>query len=187
MAWEGGFLDGAMVHFNPNLNVLVGGRGTGKSTIVESIRAVLGMEPIGDEARTIHEGIVRHVLKAGTKISLLVRAHRPAVREYRIERTIPNPPLVREDRGNVSNLSPLDVLPRVEVYGQHEISELTKSREKLTRLLDRFVERDESLPRRKSDLRRDLEKNRRSLLDTRVELRQIEERLAALPGLEGAS
>jgi DNA repair ATPase RecN len=184
LAWEGGFLDGAAVHFNPNLNVLVGGRGTGKSTVVESIRSVLALEAVGDEARKAHEGIVRHVLKSGTKISLLVRAYRPAVREYRIERTIPNPPLVRDDHGEVSNLSPQDVLPRVEVYGQHEISELTKSREKLTRLLDRFVERDESLPRRKSDLRRDLEKNRRSLLDTRVELRQIEERLAALPGLE---
>lgn len=184
LAWEGGFLDGAAVHFTPNLNVLVGGRGTGKSTVVESIRSVLALDAVGDEARKAHEGIVRHVLKSGTKISLLVRAHRPAVREYRIERTIPNPPLVRDDQGEVSNLSPQDVLPRVEIYGQHEISELTKSREKLIRLLDRFVERDESLPRRKTALRRDLEKNRRSLLDARAELRQIEERLAALPGLE---
>lgn len=184
LAWEGGFLDGAAIRFNPNLNVLVGGRGTGKSTVVESIRSVLALDAVGDEARTAHEGIVRHVLKSGTKISLLVRAHRPAVREYRIERTIPNPPLVRDDQGEVSNLSPKDVLPRVEVFGQHEISELTKSREKLTRLLDRFVERDESLPRRKADLRRDLEKSRRTLLDARGELRQIEERLAALPGLE---
>ena len=124
------------------------------------------------------------MLKSGTKISLLVRAHRPSVREYRIERTIPNPPLVRDDQGVISNLSPEDVLPRVEIYGQHEISELTKSREKLTRVLDRFVERDGSLPRRKADLRRDLERNRRSLLDTRLELQQISERLAALPGLE---
>ncbi len=184
LAWEGGFLDGASVHFNPNLNVLVGGRGTGKSTVIESIRSVLALDAVGDEARKAHEGIVRHVLKSGTKISLLVRAHRPAVREYRIERTIPNPPLVRDEQGEVSNLSPQDVLPRVEVYGQHEISELTKSREKLTRLLDRFVDRDESLPRRKAALRRDMEKNRRSLLDTRAERRQIEERLAALPGLE---
>jgi DNA repair ATPase RecN len=184
MAWEGGFLDGAAVHFNPNLNVLVGGRGTGKSTIVESIRAVLALEAVGEEARKAHEGIVRHVLRNGTKISLLVRVHHPDVRDYRIERTIPNPPLVKDDQGEVSNLSPKDVLPRVEVFGQHEISELTKSREKLTRLLDRFVEHDDSLPRRKTDLRRDLEKSRRSLLETRTELKQTEERLAALPGLE---
>jgi DNA repair ATPase RecN len=184
LAWEGGFLDGAALHFNPNLNVLVGGRGAGKSTVVESIRSVLGVDAVGDEARKANEGIVRHVLKSGTKISLLIRAHRPAVCEYRIERTIPNPPLVRDEHGEVSNLSPQDVLPRVEVYGQHEISELTKSREKLTRLLDRFVERDESLPPRRAALRRDMEKSRRSVLDARAELRQIEERLAALPGLE---
>jgi len=184
LAWEGGFLDGAAIHFNPNLNVLVGGRGTGKSTVIESIRSVLGLDAVGDEARKAHQGIVRYVLKSGTKISLLVRTHRPALREYRIEQTIPNPPLVRDDRGEVSNLTPRQVLPRVEVYGQHEISELTKSREKLTRLLDRFVQPDEDLPRRKSDLRRLLEKNRKSLLETRKELRQIEDRLAALPGLE---
>jgi hypothetical protein len=184
LAWEGGFIDGAAIHFNPNLNVLVGGRGTGKSTVVESIRTVMGLEAVGDEARKAHEGIIRHVLKSGTKISLLVRAHRPAVREYRIERTIPNPPLVRDDQGEVSNLSPQDVLPGMEVFGQHEISELTRSREKLTRLLDRFVERDDDLPRRKTDLRRGVEKSRKSLLDTRAELRQIDERLAALPGLE---
>jgi PHP domain-containing protein/putative AbiEii toxin of type IV toxin-antitoxin system len=184
LAWEGGFLDGTAVHFNPNLNVLVGGRGTGKSTVIESIRTVLGLDPIGDEARKAHEGIVRQVLRSGTKVSLLVRAHRPALREYRIERTIPNPPLVRDDRGGVSNLAPQDVLPRVEVYGQHEISELTKSREKLTRLLDRFVDRDDSLARRKAELRRELAKSRGALLETRSESKHIEERLEALPGLE---
>ena len=104
------------------------------------MRYVLGLDPIGEEARKAYEGIVRQVLKSGTKISLRVRSYRPAKREYLIERTIPNPPVVRDENGQLSNLLPQDILPRVEVYGQHEISELTKSREKLTRLLERFVE-----------------------------------------------
>jgi hypothetical protein len=184
LTWEGGFLDGLGIHFNPNLNVLVGGRGTGKSTVIESIRAVLGLAPIGDDARKAHEGIVRHVLRNGTKISLLVRVRRPAVRQYRIERTLPNPPLVRQVDGEVSNLLPQDILARVEVYGQHEISELTKSRGKLTRLLDRFVDRNASLDGQKASLRRDLEKNRQVLSDTRKEIKSIEERIANLPALE---
>ncbi len=184
LSWQGGFLDGATVRFNPNLNVLVGGRGTGKSTIVESVRSVLGLDPIGDDARKAHEGIVRHVLRSGTKISLRVRAHRLSAREYTIERTLPNPALVRDDLGDVSSLSPRDVLPRVEVYGQHEISELTKSREKRTRLLDRFVEPDDSVPKRREELKRELEKSRRGILDTGRDLAQIEERLGSLPGLE---
>src|SRR5690606_19280326 len=129
----------------------------------ESIRAALALEAIGDEARAAHDGIVRHVLKNGTKISLLVRAHRPARRDYRIERTIPNPPIVRDEGGNVSSLSPSDVLPRLEVYGQHEISELTKSREKLTRLLERFVDQSAPVDSQKEATKRALERNRRDL------------------------
>ena len=184
MDWEGGFLDGQHVDFNANLNVLVGGRGTGKSTIVESIRAALGLDPVGDEARRAHESIVRKVLRNGTKVSVNVRAHRPAVREYLIERTIPGPPMVKDDHGRVSNLVPTDILPRVEVFGQHEISELTQSREKLTRLLSRFVKRDDAIDGRKADLRRELEKSRQNMVETQTELKQIDERLAALPGLE---
>jgi len=185
VTWEGGFLDGAGVHFNENLNVLIGGRGTGKSTVIESLRYVLGLDPIGEEAQKAHQGIVRHVLQAGTKVSLLVRCHRPARREYRIERTVPSPPVVRDvETGDVVNLTPAQVLPRVEVFGQHEIAELSKSPPKLTRLLERFAERGDSLTKRKRDLRRELEHSRGKLLDIRRELNQVEERLGALPGLE---
>ena len=184
VGWQGGFLDGVTVHLNPNLNVLIGGRGAGKSTVVESIRSALGLDPIGDEARKAHDGIVRQVLGSAAKISLLVRVQRPAVHEYRIERTIPNPPLVRELSGEVLHRTPTDILPRVEVYGQHEISEVAKSSDKRTRLLDRFVARDESLIRRKASVRGGLAKNRRALCDARSEIESIQERLAALPGLE---
>ena len=184
LAWDGGFLDGASISLNPNLNVLVGGHGAGKSTIIESLRYVLALDPVGEEAGKAHQGIVRHVLRSGTKVSLRVRCYRPATREYLIERTVPNPPVVRDENGLVSNLLPGDVLPRVEVYGQHEISELARSGEKLTRLLDRFAQSDPSMVRRKADLRRDLRKTRDALLDVQVELRHIDERLAALPSLE---
>ena len=66
IAWEGGFLDGTKMPLNPNLNVLVGGRGAGKSTVIKSIRYVLGLDPIGEDARKVHQGIVRQVLRSGT-------------------------------------------------------------------------------------------------------------------------
>ena len=184
LAWEGGFLDGAAFRFTPNLNVLVGGRGTGKSTVIESLRYVLDLDPVGEDALKTHQSIVRQVLRSGTKISLLAHSYRPVKQEYQIERTVPNPPVIRDESGQISNLHPKEILPHVEVYGQHEISELVKRREKLTRLLDRFVEDDESLHRRKWSLRRDLEQTRRSILDVRSELQQIGERLSALPALE---
>lgn len=184
MTWQGGFLDGAAIHLNENLNVLIGGRGTGKSTIVESIRYVLGMEPLGEEAIKSHNGVIRQVLRSGTKISMLIRSYHPDKRHYLVERTIPNPPIVKDESGKVLNLTPSDVVPQTEIYGQHEISELTKSRDKLTRLLVRFVEQDKNIARRKKSVRRQLERSRTRLLEAQKELAQIEERLATLPALE---
>ena len=184
MAWEGGFLDGTRLHFNSNLNVLVGGRGTGKSTVIESLRYALAIDPIGEEANKAHQGVLKHVLKSGTKVSLLVRSHHPAKHDYTIERTVPNPPVVKDELGNVLNLSPRDVAPGVEVFGQHEISELTKSREKLTLLLERFVERDPNAGAQKAKLRLDLERSRGRIADVQREFKLIEERLSLLPSLE---
>ena len=184
LAWEGGFLDGVDTRLNPNLNVLIGGRGAGKSTVIESLRYVLALDPIGEEAANAHQGIVRQVLRGGTKVSLRVRRYRPVQREYVIERTVPNPPVVRDEDGQISHLSPNEILPRTEVYGQHEISELARSGEKRTRLLNRFIEHDQSLTKRKADVRRELEKTRRAMVDVTAETSQIAERLATLPGLE---
>lgn len=184
MTWEGGFLRDTAVHFNENLNVLVGGRGTGKSTMIESIRYALGLDPLGEEARKAHEGVIRHVLQSGTKVSLLVRSHKPSERCYTIERSVPNPPVVKDETGEVLTLSPRDVMPGVEVFGQHEISELTKSPEKLTLLLERFVDRDPSLSARKAKVHLDLERSRSRIVDVLREMKTLEDRLSALPGLE---
>ena len=184
MTWEGGFLGDSSVHFNGNLNALVGGRGTGKSTMIESIRYVLGLEPLGEEARKAHEGVVKHVLRPGTKVSLLVRSHHPSDSRYAIERSVPNPPTVKDESGEVLTVTPRDVMPGVQVFGQHEISELARSPEKLTLLLERFAERDPSLSGQKKELRMALERSRRRIVEVRREMEMLEERLAALPGLE---
>ena len=184
LKWKGGFLDGATIHFNPNLNVLIGGRGAGKSTVIESLRYVLNLEPIGEDALKAHTGMVRHVIRNGTKITLRVRVCRPAEREYLIERTVPNPAIVREENGGISELLPRDIIPSVDIYGQHEISELAKSPEKRTVLIDRFVPHDESLNRQKRSVIRSLRQTRKSIVDARTEIEQIDEQLAKLPGLE---
>ena len=187
IGWQGGFLDGVESQLNPNLNVLVGGRGAGKSTIVESLRYVLDLDPLGKEALANHEAIVGQALKNGTKVSLVVRSHRPFVRRYRIERTVPNPPVVRDaETGDVLNVAVADIFSGVEVYGQHEVSELARSPRKLTRLLGRFMPQDESVATQKRKLANELRRSREDILRTQKELADVEDSLAALPGLEEA-
>ena len=186
ITWQGGFLGDTAVHFNENLNVLIGGRGTGKSTFIESLRYVLGGEPLGDEALRAYQKIVQQVIKSGTKISLLLQSFHPCPKKYVIERTIPNPPVVREwdAIGKVMDLSPGDILPRIDIYGQHEISELARNPGKLTEILKRFIPRDTGLENRKLDLRRQLERTRTRIMENEKELKALADRLSFLPGLE---
>lgn len=184
LTWEGGFLDGAAIHLNGNLNTLIGGRGTGKSTIIESLRYVLDLEPFGEEAKKASSGILKQVIRSGTKISLLVHSHHPSPKDYLIERTYPNPPVIRDADGNVLSLTPQDICRNVEIYGQHEIGELTKSPTKLPRLLDRFLDEDIHLAERKRETYKELALNRRKLIDIQKELNEISENLSRLPALE---
>lgn len=184
LAWQGGFLDGRAISFNENLNVLIGGRGTGKSTVIESLRYVLGLEPLGEDARKTHDGIVKHVLKNGTRIALTMRVHHPKPREYVIERTVPNAPVVKDNAGQLLPYKPLDLVPRAQVFGQHEISEMTKNGEKLTRLLDRFIPSDDAARLRTDEKRQQLAESRRKVVEAAEDLTKLDEKLAALPKLE---
>ena len=185
IAWHGGFLNGASVRLHPNLNVLVGGRGAGKSTFLESLRIAFGLDSLGSDARENSEGIRERVLRNGTKISLLVKSRRPDSRAYRIERTIPRPAVVRNAiSGERLDVSPKNIFPGVEVYGQHEISELAKSPEMLTDLLRRFLANKDEIDNRKDVLRRELEKSKRQIVETSQERLKSEERMAELSSIE---
>lgn len=182
--WTGGFLDGTSVRFSQDLNVLIGGRGVGKSTIIESVRYVLGLKPTSDEVSRSHNGIVRHVLRDGTKVSLLVNSTSPSERQYAIERTVPNPPVVKTADGGRETLSPDDVFSKIEIFGQREIGDLTESGGGLTRLLEKFLGSTSSSVDNEATLRHGLKQNREALLAATRDAAAIRERLAQLPGLE---
>lgn len=185
MSWESeGFLRGCKLHFNENLNVLIGGRGSGKSSVIESLRYVLGIEPIGEDAKRVHDGIVKGVLRSGTKISLAVQSYAPDKRLFFIERTVPNPPRVVDEAGNVLPLKPLDVVRGVAVFGQNELAELARSPEKLTALLHRFIPNDLAHDEKTLKVLEALKTSRREILEYEVKIGQDQESLAALPGIE---
>ncbi|MEW6037267.1 MAG: TrlF family AAA-like ATPase [Pseudomonadota bacterium] len=184
LSWEGGFLDGNEIYFSDNLNVLVGGRGAGKSTVIESLRAVLQTEPLGDEARKRHAGIAQDVLKNGTRIRLTVRSRHPQPQTYAIERTLPNPAVIKGEDGRIVNLRPSDLLPQLEIYGQHEIAELARLPEKRHSLLKRFLPHERTAEQDKANILRSLEKNRSAIVALHNELRDLEEKLARFPAIE---
>ncbi|WP_125782595.1 TrlF family AAA-like ATPase [Pseudoalteromonas rubra] len=69
--FEGGLLDQVRIPFSPSLNCLIGIRGSGKSSILESIRYALDL-PMGDnpQDKKYKNSLLPHILKSGGKITI---------------------------------------------------------------------------------------------------------------------
>lgn len=184
VSWEGGFLTGVTLGLNPHLNCLVGGRGTGKSTVVESIRSLFGLRPLGQEARKRHDLVVKNVIRPGTKLTAEVVVHKPIETRYQVELVLPGDPVVRTVDGGRSQIKAADLIPGLEVYGQHEISELANDPRALTGVLERFLEAPESDESTLRNIRRDLDASRSTISTLGRRAIDLAERVAALPRLE---
>ncbi|WP_316158308.1 MULTISPECIES: TrlF family AAA-like ATPase [unclassified Bradyrhizobium] len=185
VSWAGGLLDGQSLRLNECLNVLVGGRGAGKSTLIESLRYAFELPPKGDEAKRTHEGMIKSVLGSGAAVRVLIRSPLPSPQYYLIERIFGSRARIRNQAGELlQDVSAQSVFGNIEVYGQHEISELTRYPEKLAQLLRRFTEPAASGAVAKAQLKEQLERSR-SAIDTEIaEIERIEQALAALPSLK---
>jgi predicted ATPase len=69
--YEGGVLSKKQINFAPELNTLIGIRGSGKSSIIESLRYALDI-PFGEKTRedTYKRELIRHVLGSGGKVTI---------------------------------------------------------------------------------------------------------------------
>jgi ABC-type lipoprotein export system ATPase subunit len=181
-----GYLDGLCVDFSEHLNAIIGGRGTGKSTLIECIRYVLGKKPLGKEAQKQHENIIKENL--GTTrghIELKVKSSSMNGQCFTISRRYGDITTVKDGKGKPSNFTPGDLLPQIEIFGQNEILEIAQSKDSQRNLLNRFFETNK---KEKSDSIElafsKLAENREKILETENNIAEIEVDAAKLPRLE---
>lgn len=69
--FDGGILDSQTLYFSPELNTLIGIRGSGKSSILEAVRYALDI-PRGEKAQDTKykDELIRHTLGSGGKVTL---------------------------------------------------------------------------------------------------------------------
>jgi DNA repair ATPase RecN len=160
---SGGFLDGQCVHFGPNLNCIIGGRGTGKSTTFEAIRCLTGQP---SETNVIDSDVWPD------HIDLLIEDQAGQVHH-----------LSRARCGEVENAdNPFEgpVSFPVECYGQGETQQISQRAQTdpsaLLQYLDRFVEvKDEGA--REEELRQ-------TLLDLQTKIEEAIRKVDLIPQYE---
>lgn len=85
IAFEGGLLDGTRIDFSPELNTLIGIRGSGKSSLLEVLRYVLGISLPFNAADPDYKNtlVTRSMGSGGKAIVIIVNKQNE---EYRIEK-----------------------------------------------------------------------------------------------------
>ena len=186
MAWDGGFLDGVQVKLNEAFNVLVGGRGSGKSTIIESLRYAFDLDPVGSTAKAEHDAMVksRDVLGPGTRVRVVVETRQPHVERFIVQRTVPNLPIVLTESGEKSDLRPHDLVIGMEIYGQRELAELARDRQKLTTLLARYIPDSERADEDHRRIQRKLRDSRAAIIQKQSEIDTLDEQIERLPSIQ---
>ncbi|MGV0787667.1 TrlF family AAA-like ATPase [Mycolicibacterium sp. XJ2] len=185
ISWTGGFLDGATISFSDDLTTLIGGRGTGKSTVIESLRYALDIPPIGDAAQRDHDAIVADVLEAGTIVELVVDAVTPEHAPYTIQRTVPSAPVVLDTAGTVTEMDPADVVGDIEIFSQHELAEVAQQPTNVAQMIQRFSGAPSSNDL--VEIQQQLAENRANLRKVERDQTKLEETLSAIPRLQAAA
>lgn len=171
----GGFLDGTRLEFSDGLNCIIGGRGTGKTTVLEFIRYILGMMPDPADSRPRAKAIESHVrgnlgsgtiyLDVETKHGTRYRAERPWGDDVQVLDSDGDPIPVSLDR---------DLVFKADIYSQNEIEEIATNPRFQLSLIDKFAE--EAIRSASAEI----QKAKRAIQQSATELQHLDQRIREL-------
>lgn len=125
VSFVGGRLDGVTVRLSPELNTLIGIRGSGKSSILEAIRYTLDLPAIMD--KEYKDDLIKNVLGSGGQVTIKVIDKYS--KHYEIRRIMNEIPSILDDAGNDLAISVHSVLNNPLYFGQKDLSFTNKGYE----------------------------------------------------------
>lgn len=118
ISFQGGKIDGQTIMFSRELNTLIGIRGSGKSSILEAVRYVLGLTAQMD--KDYKESLVKNVFGSGGKATLnVIDKHG---KHYSVSRILGERINVLDETGNDLNINPISLFDGVQYFGQKDLS-----------------------------------------------------------------
>ena len=183
----GGFLDGLRLQLADGLNCFIGGRGTGKTTVLEFVRFALdalpGRDEDSDEFRRI-ESLVKQNLGGGR---VQVEFQTKNGLRYLVSRSWGEEPLVLTTEGQPTQLTlKSGGVFRADIFSQNEVERIADRTTSQLVLIDKFqadtiAEIDSQL----RTLKRELATSANELLSVAAKRVELREEVATLPEVEG--
>jgi len=172
------FLKDIEILFNPELNTFIGGRGVGKSAIIETMRYVMDLPIYAD--KSFRMDFVENVVGSGGEISLLIeRYYGKEKKEFDIKRTIGKDTEIIDESGVKTGFSIQSLFEEAKypiIIGQKELYFLSITPTFQLQLMDELI--GEKILHIQEEFRRlieQLRENGRRLLALKERARKREE------------
>lgn len=118
ISFQGGKFDGQTIKFACELNTLIGIRGSGKSSVLEAVRYVLGLTAQMD--KEYKDSLVKNIFGSGGKATLnVIDKHG---KHYSVSRIFGERINVLDENGNDLNINPISLFDGVQYFGQKDLS-----------------------------------------------------------------
>ena len=141
VSFRGGFLDGQSIGFHSGLNCILGGKGVGKSLIVEFIR--FGLDQACTEVDEISQDHTEKLESClGTSGEVVIEVSTGPESQFTVTRTFDgndNPILVQHNGKEIGDASPSELFP-VLAYSQNEAISVARNHRAQLSLVDGFVD-----------------------------------------------
>lgn len=164
---NGEFLNNRAVQFNKNLNCLIGGKGTGKSTVIEHIRYAFDIDPRTERITNDYNELIEETLGPEGEIEvhlLTANNQRYAIRRRYDE----EPEIFREVEGDDTEVVEMDIETfreeffDLEIHSQRELLELARDNRDQLELIDSYLDFEDT-KRERERIKRDLRDNAQNL------------------------
>src|SRR6185312_13622500 len=181
----GGFLQGIKMAFTDGLNCLIGGRGTGKTTVLEALRFALDRMPNETADRKRHEALEKLIQANLGSGSIKVELETADGVLYSVSRAFGETPLVTNADGNPVDIRiGNDMHFGVDIYSQNQIEDIANSDYFQLQLIDKFIQKPlEELERQIRDATSLLETNGQKILDRKKVIGDQTEATRELPDI----
>jgi DNA repair ATPase RecN len=183
-----GFLGGLDVTFKDGLICLIGGRGSGKTTILELLRYALNRQPHEDGARKAASKRFRTLIEANLgRGAVEVEFETQDGIVYHVERRVGEDPIVSDANGETLDSAILDSGIQIDaaIFSQNEVEEIAMKPDYLRDVLDRFCTRElTDIQRRIEQTKSALQRNSSEVVQLSIKSGENREALKNLPELE---